>query len=35
MISATVKNIINMLIPFTVLYVGTYFCSFYFLVPTW
>jgi hypothetical protein len=35
MISATVKIIIKMLILFIVLYVGTYFCSLYFLMPTW
>jgi hypothetical protein len=34
MISATVKIIVNMLIRFTVLSVGIYSCSFYFLVPT-
>jgi hypothetical protein len=35
MISATVKIIDKLLIPIIVLYVGIYFCSFYFLMPTW
>jgi hypothetical protein len=34
MISATVKIIAKMLIPFIILYAGINFCSSYFLVPT-
>jgi hypothetical protein len=35
MIFNTVNVIDKTLIPFIVLYVGIYFCSSYFLIPTW